>query len=76
MYLPEPLAHSWWETKRFSRRSQVSALLDPSFHSLACGYRRPGMAEYEATISVKIILIQVYLNCFYEAFQVYCCSVV
>jgi hypothetical protein len=55
---------------RVSRRSQVSVLLDPSFQSLAHGYSRPGLAEYEATISVKIILIQVYLNCFYEAVQV------
>lgn len=69
-YLSEPLAHSWGETSRVSRHSQVSALLDPSFRSLACGYRRAGLAEYEANISVKIILIQVYLNCFYEAFQV------
>jgi hypothetical protein len=58
------------ETKRVSRQNQVSALRCTANRSLAGSYRRQGLAQYEATIYVKIILIQVYLNCFYEAVQV------
>lgn len=60
VYLPEALAHSWWRDKYLL----CYVLLVVHLHA---GYSRLGLAQYEATVSVRIILVQVYFNCiFYD----------
>ena len=57
-YLPEALAHSWW-------RDNYLLCLVLLFVHLHAGYSRPGLAQYSATVSSRIILVHVCFNCFY-----------
>jgi len=57
------------------RRAVVGEVLavfgETVFVQQHAGYRRPSLAQYDAKVSVKITLLQVYFNCFlYEAAQV------
>jgi hypothetical protein len=57
-HLPEALAHSWWRDK------YLLCLVLLVIH-LHAAYSRPGLAQYSATVSVRIILVQVCFNCFF-----------
>jgi len=58
IYLPEALAHSWW------RDTYLLCLVLLVVH-LHASYSRPGLVQYSATVSDRIILVQVCFNCFY-----------
>jgi hypothetical protein len=58
IYLPEALARSWWRDKYLLCLVMLVVLRH-------AGYSRPGLAQYSATVSVRIIPVQVCLNCFF-----------
>jgi hypothetical protein len=57
-YLPEALADCWWKDK------YLLCLVPLAVHHHA-GYSRPGLAQHEANVYVRIILVQVCCNCFF-----------
>jgi len=62
-YLPEPLAQSWLRDKSVGVWSKYVLCLVLLLQSLAFGYKLPGLVQFEATFSVKIILVLVYFSC-------------